>query len=420
MGNVIEIKHVGKDYRLGAISNKTLTQDLQSWWYTIRGKEDPNLRLGEKRHNKLFTALNDISFSVKKGDIVGLIGHNGAGKSTLLKLISRVTLPTRGEIVIDGRVASMLEVGTGFNLEMTGRENVYLNGAIMGMPKSEVDRKMSQIIEFSEVGKFIDTPVKRYSSGMFVKLAFSVASHIDNEIMLMDEVLAVGDMAFQQKCLRKMSGVVADEGRTIIYVSHNMETIRRLCNRCVVLNKGQVVLDAGVEEGIQYYMNNSLNLATYNNYENVKRHRDLIQLVKTIEMTVINKDDMFFSSRETMIAKIKLKGLQDLENVYIRFVIHYFDSAPKGMATSLEAFSIKQNEEKEVSFELNLEGLAIGKYYADLIIYTKDGYGHFENADGIDEAFSFEISDIGNRANKLNWVHPAWGYYVLDPIKILT
>ena len=198
-------------------------------------------------------ALNGVSFEVKKGEAIGLIGHNGTGKSTLLKLLTRVTAPTSGKIYLNGRVASMLEVGTGFHGELTGRENVYMNGAILGMTKKEIDAKMEDIIEFSEVREFIDTPVKRYSSGMFVKLAFSVAAHLDAEIMLMDEVLAVGDMAFQNKCINKMKEV-ANSGRTIIYVSHNMNTIRRLCNRCVVLNKREVEFVGDVGEAISVYM----------------------------------------------------------------------------------------------------------------------------------------------------------------------
>ena len=236
----IKISGVKKRYRLGQIGGGTLQADLQSWWARVRGKEDPNTKIGEEQRSNgtTFMALNGIDFTIYRGEALGIIGRNGAGKSTLLKLLSRVTAPTEGEIDIYGRIASMLEVGTGFNMEMTGRENVYLNGAILGMSKAEIDAKMEQIIEFSEVREFIDTPVKRYSSGMFVKLAFSVAAHLDSEIMIMDEVLAVGDMTFQKKCLEKMRDAAKREGRTVLYVSHNMNTIRQLCDRCVVLEKG--------------------------------------------------------------------------------------------------------------------------------------------------------------------------------------
>ena len=234
---MIRVQDVKKQYRLGQIGGGTLRGDLQSWWARKRGKEDPNTQIGTDQRlvGTTFMALNGVSFTVNKGEAVGIIGSNGAGKSTLLKLLTHVTAPTSGDIDLYGRVASMLEVGTGFHPEMTGRENVYLNGAILGMTRAEIDAKMDQIIEFSEVGDFIDTPVKRYSSGMYVKLAFSVAAHLDSEIMIMDEVLAVGDMKFQKKCLTKMRQAAKQDGRTVLYVSHNMATIRDLCDRLQTL-----------------------------------------------------------------------------------------------------------------------------------------------------------------------------------------
>jgi len=253
----IQISGVKKQYRLGQIGGGTLQADLQSWWARVRGKEDPNTKIGQEQRlvGQTFMALNGIDLTVYKGEALGIIGRNGAGKSTLLKLLSRVTAPSAGTIDLYGRIASMLEVGTGFNGEMTGRENVYMNGAILGMTKAEIDAKMEDIIEFSEVRDFIDTPVKRYSSGMYVKLAFSVAAHLDSEIMIMDEVLAVGDVAFQKKCLTKMREAANKEGRTVLYVSHNMNTIRELCDRCVVMDKGKIVYDGEVEEAINKYLN---------------------------------------------------------------------------------------------------------------------------------------------------------------------
>ena len=235
MDNIaIKIENVSKEYRLGAIGGGTLQGDLQSFWAKIRHKEDPNTRIGDAdkgQKGDRFMALNGVSFEVKKGEALGIIGHNGAGKSTLLKLLCRVTAPSGGKISYNGRIASMLEVGTGFHPELTGRENVYMNGAILGMTKAEIDKKFDQIVEFAEMEKFIDTPVKRYSSGMYVKLAFSVAAHLDSEIMIMDEVLAVGDMAFQKKCLDRMRDAAQLEGRTVLYESHKMNTIRQLFNR---------------------------------------------------------------------------------------------------------------------------------------------------------------------------------------------
>ncbi len=251
----IQIQGLKKDYRLGVISGGTLQRDIQSFWARLRKKEDPNSKVGSKSYgkNEKFTALNGINLTVYNGERLGIIGKNGAGKSTLLKIISRITSPTAGTVGINGRVSSMLEVGTGFHGELTGRENIYLNGAILGMTRAEVNEKIDRIIEFSEIEKFIDTPAKRYSSGMYVKLAFSVAAHLDSDIMIMDEVLAVGDLAFQKKCLDKMGDVSCQEGRTILYVSHNMETIRRLCDRCIVLDKGTIVFDGDVEKAIEIY-----------------------------------------------------------------------------------------------------------------------------------------------------------------------
>ena len=230
----LRLDNVKKRYRLGVIGGGTLQGDIQSWWARIRGKEDPNTKIGTNIDTKKgsFMALDGISFDVKKGERLGIIGGNGAGKSTTLKILSRDTAPTEGAVYINGRISSMLEVGTGFHPELTGRENIYLNGAILGMSREEVDRKLDNIIDFSECRQFIDTPVKRYSSGMYVKLAFAVAAHLDSEILIMDEVLAVGDMKFQQKCLKKMQDVAENEGRTVLYVSHNMNTIRQLCDRC--------------------------------------------------------------------------------------------------------------------------------------------------------------------------------------------
>ena len=253
---MLKIDGVSKTYRLGQIGSTTLRDELQRRHARWRGLEDPTRRIGTQDYadGETFTALHNVSFEVRRGERVGIIGHNGAGKSTLLKLISRITAPTSGRICLNGRVASMLEVGTGFHGELTGRENIYLNGAILGMTKREIDAKIEDIINFSEIREFIDTPVKRYSSGMYVKLAFSVAAHLNSEIMIMDEVLAVGDMAFQKKCLEKMAEVSDAERRTVLYVSHYMSTIRQLCERVIILDHGKVVFDGDVEEGVAKYI----------------------------------------------------------------------------------------------------------------------------------------------------------------------
>ncbi|MBR1576551.1 MAG: ABC transporter ATP-binding protein [Bacteroidales bacterium] len=259
--NAIEFDHVGKLYQLGSVGTGTLSHDLNRWWQTrIRRREDPYLRVGEtndrasKGGSGFVWALKDISFDVEEGEVVGIIGKNGAGKSTLLKLLSQVTAPTTGEIRAWGRIASLLEVGTGFHQEMTGRENIYMNGAIMGMTRAEIRAKFDDIVDFAGVARYIDTPVKRYSSGMTVRLGFAVAAFLEPEILVVDEVLAVGDAEFQKKAVGKMQDVSRGEGRTVLFVSHNMAAVRSLCQRGVVLDRGGVVFDGGVAEAIDHYM----------------------------------------------------------------------------------------------------------------------------------------------------------------------
>lgn len=240
---VIEVENLTKEYSLGSIGHGTLSKDLQSLWAKWRGKEDPNSKIGKSELNNenRFLALDNISFSVEKGDRLGIIGKNGAGKSTLLKILSRVINPTKGKVKIKGRMASLLEVGTGFHPELSGRDNIYLNGAILGMSRIEISSKFDEIVEFSDLSKFIDTPVKRYSSGMYVRLAFAVAAHLDPEILVIDEVLAVGDYTFQKKCLGKMEDLNEKEGRTIIFVSHDMNVISKFCNDGIYLDKGKII-----------------------------------------------------------------------------------------------------------------------------------------------------------------------------------
>lgn len=263
--NAIEFENISKQYKLGYISSKTLSQDLNRWWamHVLR-KEDPMLKIGsvnnraEKADSDYVWALRDITFNVEQGDVVGIIGKNGAGKSTLLKLLSRVTAPTTGEIRVRGRIASLLEVGTGFHLELTGRENIYMNGSIMGMTKAEIKRKFDEIVDFAGVERYVDTPVKRYSSGMLVRLGFAVAAHLDPEILVVDEVLAVGDAEFQKKAIGKMQDVSQGEGRTVLFVSHNMASIRALCNNGILLENGKVVYTGNVGDVVDRYMTEQL------------------------------------------------------------------------------------------------------------------------------------------------------------------
>ena len=259
MSTAIKVENLSKAYQLGTIGTGTLSRDLERWVAKVRGKEDPFLTIGEandrsvKGSSDVVLSLNNISFDIQQGDAVGIIGRNGAGKSTLLKLLSRVTSPTSGSIKVKGRIASLLEVGTGFHPELTGRENIFLNGAILGMRKKEIARKFDQIVDFAGVERYIDTPVKRYSSGMYVRLAFAVAAHLESEILIVDEVLAVGDAEFQKKCLGKMGEVSKGEGRTVLFVSHNMASVKQLCNTGIVLDRGKIGSKGSIVDSINFY-----------------------------------------------------------------------------------------------------------------------------------------------------------------------
>jgi len=265
----IQIEHLSKMYRLGVINNGALFQDIQSWMARKLGKEDPHSKIGDNKYSgdkDHFWALKDVSFDIKKGDRLGIIGKNGAGKSTLLKILSRITTPTEGTVKIKGKVASLLEVGTGFHGELTGRENIYLNGAILGMKKRRIDEKMDSIIEFSEIEKHIDTPVKRYSSGMYVRLAFAVAAHLDSDILIADEVLAVGDAEFQKKALGKMQDLSTGEGRTVLFVSHNMTAVKSLCTTGIFLEKGRVQYSGQINDVTDKYLTKEISKGVVNNY----------------------------------------------------------------------------------------------------------------------------------------------------------
>lgn len=269
---IIKVENLSKQYRLGEIGTGTLSHDLNRWWYRIRGKEDPYLKIGEtndrtqKGDSEYVWALKDINFEIKKGETWGVVGKNGAGKSTLLKLLSRITSPTTGSIKINGKMASLLEVGTGFHGELTGRENVFLNGAILGMRKKEIASKLDEIIAFAGVEKYIDTPVKRYSSGMYVRLAFAVAAHLDTDILILDEVLAVGDASFQRKCLGKMNDAATNQGKTVLFVSHNLSQVQGLCKKGMLLENGQLKLTGDINKIVNEYVlgNKSNNIININ------------------------------------------------------------------------------------------------------------------------------------------------------------
>ena len=287
MANAIEFDNISKQYRLGRVGRGTLSADLSRWWaMDVMHREDPFLKIGDsndrskKGGSDFVWALKDISFNVQQGDVVGIIGKNGAGKSTLLKILSKVTTPTTGEIRTRGRIGTLLEVGTGFHPEMTGRENIYMNGAILGMTKQEITAKLDEIIDFSGCERYIDTPVKRYSSGMTVRLGFAVAAHLDPEILVVDEVLAVGDAEFQKKAIGKMQDVAKGQGRTVLFVSHNMAAVRSLCSRCVVLQNGELVFDGETNEAIEAYTHNIGSINTSRITDSIQRQMNYLDIHK--------------------------------------------------------------------------------------------------------------------------------------------
>ena len=380
----LRVSGVKKMYKLGQIGGGTLTADLQSWWARVRGKEDPNTIIGTEQRlvGQTFMALNGIDLTVYKGEALGIIGGNGAGKSTLLKLLCRVTAPTEGEIDLYGRIASMLEVGTGFHREMTGRENIYMNGAILGMTRAEIDAKMEDIIEFSEVRDFIDTPVKRYSSGMYVKLAFSVAAHLDSEIMIMDEVLAVGDMAFQRKCLEKMRNAARQQGRTVLYVSHNMNTIRQLCDRCIVLDKGKVIFEGDVEEAIQVYMKSESNKEVFADYSQFRRPEWLIEpRLKLLSAAFVGKQINQFQADEPLLLEMQWENLRSVTDVCLRMEILNMEGLPVATYVAYDLCGGAPREKVRVTLELDIGMLAEADYKMRYCFFVRDAAGNCANID---------------------------------------
>ena len=421
---VISFNHVSKEYRLGTIGGGSLNNDLQTWWAKKRGKEDPNARIGTKhKHvsNEPFLALDDVSFEVKQGDALGIIGRNGAGKSTLLKLLSRVTAPTKGIISYYGRVASMLEVGTGFHGELTGRENVYLNGAILGMTRAEVARKFDEIVAFAEMDQFIDTPVKRYSSGMYVKLAFAVAAHLDSEILVMDEVLAVGDMKFQQKCLGRMGEAVDREGRTVLYVSHNMNTIRQLCGRCILLDKGVIRFNGGTEEAILHYLHNGeTNQSSDYNFEFPEHPGNEMGGIWIQKLKLLNRNSNIYSPGEKIVFELTYQAKRDLQDVRFRMIVRYFNDVPVGLTCSVPFVDLKMNMVNTSVFAFNPDNLAEGKYFGSIALYQTDSFGNSVVLDHISRAFTFEISDVTRQKDHLEWDHHYWGSVNLNRTEVIS
>jgi lipopolysaccharide transport system ATP-binding protein len=353
----IRVQNLSKQYRLGEIGTGTIKQDFNRLWSKIRGKEDPYLKIGEindrsvKKSSNYVWALKDINFEVNRGEVMGIVGRNGAGKSTLLKVLSKITNPTIGEIKVNGRIASLLEVGTGFHPELTGRENVYMNGCILGMRKWEIDHKLDEIVDFSGIEAYIDTPVKRYSSGMKVRLGFAVAAHLEPEILVVDEVLAVGDAEFQKKCIGKMKDVSNNQGRTVLFVSHNMNAVQNLCNTAILLSNGQFVAKNSAREIISEYLSERKNLTNYKEYDKYLKYVKIEQVGEKILLSAAYKLDYSF----------------DIPHLGLVF---YNSEGTPIFATNptLDNYQIKSknNLEGEIFLEIEEPKLVDGKYIISL------------------------------------------------------
>ena len=423
MEPVIEIRNVKKKYRRGEIGGQTLQNEIKSWWAKKRGKEDPNTKIGDVYlKNETFYALDGIDLTVYPGERIGIIGRNGAGKSTLLKLICRITEPTDGIIDLYGTVTSMLEVGTGFNGELTGRENIYLNGAILGMTKREIDRKIGDIVAFSEIEDFIDTPVKRYSSGMYVKLAFAVAAHLDSDIIIMDEVLAVGDMAFQKKCLKKMRKAATEEGRAVLYVSHNMNTIRSLCSRCIVLDEGKIIYDGEVDHAISLYLGTEdakQTLFTFN--QDYRPYDESLRANKRLELLTLkveNRDGAVFHPSDKELLTVELEAFMPFERVGFRLEFWYQDGTKVGSMLS-STFVALEKGKNTVQIEMDPAHLTGGQYSADLVVYQFDEDGTEDILDGVYPGVIFQIEDQLHVDTHLDWHHQYWGHIHLHDIGVI-
>lgn len=406
----IKAEHISKQYRLGEVGTGTLSHDLNRFWYKLRGKEDPYIRIGEandrstRGESDYVWSLRDINFEIEQGDAVGIIGRNGAGKSTLLKILSKVTKPTTGSIKLNGRIASLLEVGTGFNPEMTGRENIYLNGAILGMRKMEITRKLDEIIDFSGVERYIDTPVKRYSSGMYVRLAFAVAAHLESEILIVDEVLAVGDAEFQKKCLGKMGQVSKGDGRTVLFVSHQLGAVATLCNKGMFLEKGGIVDYGSTSEIIERYLYPTSDDFSLNYYlpndKSIKNKKIFFRKAEVLNSKNQRTDSFGFNEEIKIRMSVEINassknvilgiGVQDKFNVRVATFMNYLTDVI--VDDSKNFFTVEVTLPKEI--------IAPNHYSFILALYEYNGQMH----DIVENVCNVKIHDTGTIFSKYEGV----------------
>jgi len=429
MSVAIKFENISKQYRLGLVSTQTLSHDLNRWWQTnIRGKEDPYLKIGDvndratKAESDYVWALRDINFEVQQGDILGIIGKNGAGKSTLLKILSKVTAPTTGTIKARGRIASLLEVGTGFHPEMTGRENIFMNGAIMGMTKAEINRKFDEIVDFSGVERYIDTPAKRYSSGMTVRLGFAIAAHLDPEILVVDEVLAVGDAEFQKKAIGKMQDVSRGEGRTVLFVSHNMESIQNLCRTGILLANGSITKSGDVEEVVDYYIQDNLSsVGDSSIIANINKHR-ISATTKEVEFIKLERKSKYkMDVADELVFKLKLKRNANIEKIQLMALIDDVSNGGNrvGLSFTQEISIPIGNVEFEVELTIKNHNLTKGKYIMDFWVGIGDVTSTVKYYDSVYDTLTFEVATCNGKF--INEWHSYWGHncYANPEVKVI-
>lgn len=423
---VIKVEDLSKQYRLGQVGTGTLSHDLNRWWHKIRGKEDPYLKIGDvndrakRGHSEYVWALQDINFAVEQGEVLGIIGKNGAGKSTLLKILSKVTGPTTGSIKAKGRIASLLEVGTGFHQELTGRENIYLNGTILGMTKVEVSKKLDEIVDFAGVERYLDTPVKRYSSGMMVRLGFAVAAHLEPEILIVDEVLAVGDAEFQKKAVGKMKEVSSQGGRTVLFVSHNMGSIQKLCTQVILLKKGEIYFQGKTEDAVEEYLKSADGNSTISSWYkcNVavlnQCPKDVLE-IKSIKILNLSEKTQPIKSGDDLMFELKIKLKKKIASPAFVFSVKDRLGVELFRLSNLPISGFPLNElEKRDSIKLTLFNLPLvkGSYFID-IGFVHEKIEWFFNAENL-ITLNVEGSDIYNSGFILDnsrgriWVNHKW------------
>lgn len=422
MSTVISVENISKQYRLGEVGTGTLSHDFNRWWHRVRGKEDPYLKVGEindrskKGDSDYSWALKDVSFEVKQGEVLGIIGRNGAGKSTLLKILSRVTQPTTGEIKVKGRIASLLEVGTGFHPELSGRENIFLNGAILGMRKAEIAAKFDEIVDFSGCERYIDTPVKRYSSGMYVRLAFAVAAHLEPEILIVDEVLAVGDAEFQKKCMGKMKDV-AGQGRTVLFVSHNMASIQALSDDCCILQNGKLLFYGITSKAISIY-NENARISLHTDVHDLKRRNpEWGHDVRIQNIEVNERGQASYQIDEIVTLSIQVKAIQDFETLAAGVTVSTFGETP--IATGFtNHFSLKKSENNRINIRIPACFLAPGEYALAISIYSGDKSGGRRNLDIVHNVGPLIIATTANTPeNIVRWESSHYGNIMIHSIE---